>query len=70
MTRPTGYTVIVVRAWRDRDGLKIRMAARSGPEAAGVTAVETSAEAALARFDLWIRDVEEFGVVPSDPSSS
>jgi hypothetical protein len=51
------WCVLVVRAWRDRDGLKIRLLCNS--EAGHVTAVETSIQAACERVASFLAPVDE-----------
>ncbi|WP_460655137.1 hypothetical protein [Kribbella endophytica] len=63
MTEQLWHTMIV-RVWRDRDGLKIRFTTddrRPGP-------VEATVEAACRHFESWLRTVDQAApVVPPDP---
>jgi hypothetical protein len=56
MTEPMWHTLIV-RAWRDGDGFKVRFTTRSGDQPRS-TAVDVSVEAACRRFDAWLRSAE------------
>ncbi|WP_158292816.1 MULTISPECIES: hypothetical protein [Kribbella] len=56
MTEQIWHTLIV-RAWHDRDGFKVRFIVQTG-QLPPSTAVEGSVEAACRRFDAWLRSAE------------
>lgn len=57
MTEQTWHT-IVVRAWRDRDGLKIRFMAENANRLSTSVAVEATVESATLRFIDWLHSVD------------
>ncbi len=69
MSDTPSSTIIIVRAWRDRDGLKIRLMGRSDVDASTTTAVETSAAAAQMTFGRWMSRVQESGSLSPARSS-
>lgn len=56
MTEQLWHTMIV-RVWRDRDGLKIRFTAEDRHQPPRPVAVEGSVDAACERFHAWLETV-------------
>ena len=69
MTEQIWHTIIV-RAWRDRDGLKIRFMAENANQPSHSLAVEASVEAAARRFDEWLSSVDTAWTHPASPVAS
>ena len=69
MTEQIWHTIIV-RAWRDRDGLKIRFMAENSNHPSHSLAVEASIEAAARRFAEWLLRVDAASADPSFPVGS
>jgi len=55
---PQVWHTLVVRVWRDRDGLKIRFLTVDSRQRARSLAVETSMMAAARRFASWLASIE------------
>jgi hypothetical protein len=64
------WHTIIVRAWRDRDGLKIRFMAENANQPSHSLAVEASVEAAARRFDEWLLSVDAASADLSFPVAS
>lgn len=60
MTEDIWHT-LVVRAWRDRDGLKVRFMADHGDLGLPSAAVDATVDAAVARFVAWLEHVDSEG---------
>jgi hypothetical protein len=69
MTEQIWHTMIV-RAWRDRDGLKIRFMAGTATQSSHSVAVEATVEAAARRFRDWLLSVEATPTHASLPVAS
>ncbi len=55
---PPVWHNLVVRLWRDGDGLKVRfLASRNGRRPATLT-LATSAESAVHQFEAWLRSID------------
>ena len=55
---PPVWHNLVVRLWRDGDGLKVRfLASRNGRRPAALT-LATSAESAVRQFEAWLRSID------------
>ena len=58
---PPVWHNLVVRLWRDGDGLKVRfLAGRNGRRPATLT-LATSVESAVHQFEAWLRSIEPDG---------
>ncbi len=57
MTEQIWHTMIV-RVWRDHDGLKIRFTVEDQQQPPRSVAVESSIEAACRQFGDWLRSVD------------
>jgi site-specific recombinase XerC len=64
------WHTIIVRAWRDRDGLKIRFMSEDANQSGHSTAVEASIEAAARRFGRWLLSVDAASTHPASPVAS
>jgi hypothetical protein len=61
---PPVWHNLVVRLWRDGDGLKVRfLAGRNGRHPATLT-LATSVESAVHQFEAWLRSVEQDDAPP------
>jgi hypothetical protein len=70
---PPVWHNLVVRLWRDGDGLKVRfLAARDGRRPATLT-LATSVESAVHQFEAWLRSIDPDAPAPvqtSDPAAT
>lgn len=65
---PPVWHNLVVRLWRDGDGLKVRfLAGRNGRRPASLT-LATSVESAVHQFEAWLRSIESDGPPPVQTS--
>jgi hypothetical protein len=64
------WNTMIVRAWRDRDGLKIRFMAVNANLSSHSMAVEATVEAAARRFDEWLLSVDTSSTQPPFPVAS
>ncbi|WP_448004483.1 hypothetical protein [Agromyces bauzanensis] len=69
MTEQAWHT-IVVRAWRDRDGLKIRFMAENANRLSTSVAVEATVESATLRFSDWLHSIDGTSTPPADLATS
>ncbi|KQV77380.1 hypothetical protein ASC64_00560 [Nocardioides sp. Root122] len=61
---PPVWHNLVVRLWRDGDGLKVRfLAGRDGRRPATLT-LATSVESAVHQFEAWLRSIEQDDAPP------
>ena len=72
MMKPQVWHTLVVRLWRDGEGLKLRfLTSQTGQQPANLP-IATSFEAATREFELWLRSIEPDNedVTPAPPPTT